>query len=132
MNIVLWTLQILLALHTLVGAFWKLTNSEQSIPSLQAMPHGVWLALIALELLCAAGLLLPAVKREFAFLVPIAAAGIAAEMLLFTVLHLRSAEVQNGPMYYWLCVVAICLFIIYGRKVLSPLRSVLHLVQTGN
>ena len=43
-NVVLWILQVLLALHTAMGAVWKFSNSEQTVPSLQAIPHGAWLA----------------------------------------------------------------------------------------
>jgi hypothetical protein len=32
MNIVLWILQAFLALHTAIGAGWKLFNSEQAVP----------------------------------------------------------------------------------------------------
>jgi hypothetical protein len=32
MDILLWILQILLALHTIVGAVWKFSNSERVIP----------------------------------------------------------------------------------------------------
>lgn len=42
MNILLWVLQILLALHTVIGAVWKFSNSEQTVRSLNAIPHGVW------------------------------------------------------------------------------------------
>jgi len=30
MNILLWTFQVLLALHTAIGAVWKFSNSEQA------------------------------------------------------------------------------------------------------
>ena len=45
MNILLWILQILLALHTTMGAVWKFSNSEQTVHSLSAIPHGVWLTM---------------------------------------------------------------------------------------
>ena len=32
MNVLLWILQILLALHTVTGAVWKFFNSEHSVP----------------------------------------------------------------------------------------------------
>ena len=51
MNILLWVLQILLALHTAIGAVWKFFNSEQTVPSLKAIPHGVWLSLSVIEIL---------------------------------------------------------------------------------
>ena len=71
MNILLWILQILLALHTAVGAGWKFFNSEQAVPSLSAIPHGAWLAISVFELACVAGLLIPAVYRPLAILAPL-------------------------------------------------------------
>lgn len=123
MSIVLWILQSLLALHTVIGAVWKFTNPEQTIPSLKVIPHGVWLSLSAVELLCGVALILPAIYRPAAILAPIAAAVIAAEMLAFSALHLGSAETNNGPMVYWLVVAALCAFIAYGRFSLSPIPS---------
>lgn len=121
MNILLWVLQVLLALHTAVGAVWKFSNSEQTVPSLNAIPHGVWLAMSVIELLCSAGLLLPALSKPAAILAPIAAVCIAAEMLLFCGVHLYSGDANYGPMIYWLVVAGLCAFIAYGRLVLNPL-----------
>jgi hypothetical protein len=120
MNILLWILQILLALHTVIGAVWKFSNSEQSVPSLKAIPHGVWLAMSVVEMLCALGLILPAFNKPLAILAPIAAAGIAAEMLLFSGVHLYSGDANYGPMIYWLVVAALSAVIGYGRFVLKP------------
>ena len=120
MNILLWVLQILLSLHTALGAMWKFTNPEQTVPSLKAIPHEVWLALSVFELLCALGLILPAFSKRLAILAPVAAAGIAAEMLLFCGLHLQSGDPSYGPMIYWLIVAAISVFIAYGRFVRKP------------
>src|SRR5262245_15527879 len=121
MSILLWVLQVLLALHTFTGAVWKLSNSEKTIPSLKAIPHAVWLALSVFELLCSLGLILPALHGSLALLAPLAAAGIAAEMLLFSALHVFSGESKHGPMIYWLVVAALCTFVAYGRLVLKPL-----------
>lgn len=120
MNIVLWVLQILLALHTVAGAVWKFSHSEQSVPSLQGIPHAVWLSLSVLELLCSLGLVLPAVSKPLGVLAPIAALCIAAEMLLFCVVHLASGGTEQGQLVYWLVVAAVCAFIAYGRFVLVP------------
>ncbi len=123
MNILLWVLQILLALHTVMGAGWKFSHSaEQTMPSLKAIPHGVWLGLIAIELLCAMGLVLPAFYNSLAILAPIAAACIAAEMLFFSGVHLNSGEANQGPLIYWLVVAALGTFIAYGRLALEPLN----------
>jgi hypothetical protein len=120
-NILLWVLQILLALHTAAGAVWKLSNSEQTVPSLSAIPHGAWLAMSVLELLWSLALVLPALHKSLAILAPIAAICIAAEMLLFCGLHISSGDKNYGPMVYWLVVAAISAFIAYGRFVLKPL-----------
>ena len=120
MNIALWILQVLLALHTAIGAGWKLFNSEQSVPTLAAIPSAVWIALIPLELLCAVGLVLPAIAPSLGWLVPIAAIGIAVEMLVFSGVHLRVGAEDNGPMYYWLGVAAVCSVIALGRLFVAP------------
>lgn len=122
MNIVLWVLQVLMALHTAVGAVWKFSNSaEQTMPSFATIPHGVWLSMSILELLCAVALILPAFYKPLAILAPIAAAIIVAEMLLFSGLHIFSSDTNLGPIIYWLIVAAVCAFIAYGRLVLKPL-----------
>lgn len=120
MNIVLWILQALLALHTVIGTGWKLFNSEQAVPTLAAIPSVVWMGLIPFELLCAAGLVAPVVAASLGWLVPIAAIGIAVEMLVFSGVHLCSGAVDNGPMYYWLGVVAVCALIALGRFFIAP------------
>lgn len=121
MNILFWVLQVLLALHTAMGAVWKFSNSEQAVPSLSAIPHGVWLALSVLELLCSLGLVLPVISKPLGSLVPIAAACIAAEMLIFCGLHLVSGDTDYSPMIYWLVVAGLSAFLAYGRFVLKPL-----------
>jgi uncharacterized protein YndB with AHSA1/START domain len=119
-NITLWVLQILLALHTLMGAGWKLSNSEQAVPSLKAIPHGVWMGLIGVELLCAVALAIPLFNKSWMTAAAIGALGIGAEMLLFSGVHLSSGDKSHGQMIYWLVVFAVCAFIAYGRLVLKP------------
>jgi glucose dehydrogenase len=121
MNVFLWILQILLALHTTMGAVWKLSHSEQAVPSLSAIPHGAWLAMSAVELLCALALLAPALSRRLGILAPIAVATVIAEMLLFTAVHLASGVAEHNEIVYWMVVAAICGFLLYGRLVLRPL-----------
>jgi hypothetical protein len=122
MNLLLWVLQIFLALHTAMGAMWKFTNSEHTVPSLGAIPHALWMAMSGVELLCAVGLLLPLFYRPWAKLIPAAAVFIAAEMLLFVGIHLSSGDTNNGPLAYWIVAAALCAFLAYGRWVLKPLK----------
>lgn len=121
MNVFLWVVQVILALHTATGAVWKLSNPERAVPSLNAIPHGVWLALSGIELLCALALVVPAFYRPLAVLAPVASLLIAAEMLLFCGVHLASGETNHAEMVYWLVVAAVCAFVAYGRFVLRPL-----------
>ena len=121
MNIFLWILQILLALHTTMGAVWKFSHTaEQTMPSLKAIPNGAWLTLAGVELLCALCLILPAFHKPLVLLVPIAAICIALEMLLFCAMHLFAGNTNLGPIAYWLVVLALCAFVAYGRLVLRP------------
>ncbi len=122
MNVLLSFLQLLLALHTTLGAVWKSSNSEQTMPSLGAIPHGVWLSMTALELLCAIALIVPLFEKRAAILAPIAAAFVAVEMLFFSGVHLASGSTSIGSVIYWLVVAAICTFVVYGRVVLKPIR----------
>lgn len=121
MNVFLWILQILLALHTAIGAVWKFSNTAgQTMPSLGAIPQGVWLSMSVIELLCVLALILPVFHKPPGTLAPVAALCIAGEMLVFTGFHLYSGEANYGPIIYWLAVAAICAFIAYGRFVLKP------------
>ena len=115
MNALLWTVQILLALHTATGAVWKWANSEQTVPALSAMPHGLWQALIIVELACSVLLMAPALNRRLSGLAAIAAACIGAEMLMFCGFLLSSGSRDYGSLIYWLVVAAICAFVLYGR-----------------
>lgn len=121
MNIALWILQVLLAVHTLIGALWKFANPEQSVTSLQTIPHSIWLSLSVIEIFCALALVLPALKRKFARFVPVAAGAIAVEMLAFCAVHFSSGETDHSPTIYWMIVALIALFIAYGRSKISPI-----------
>lgn len=120
MHVFLWILQILLALHTAIGAVWKFFNPNQTIPSLAAIPHGIWLGMGVAELFLSLGLILPAFHKPLAFLVPVAALCIAAEMLLFCGFHIASGNKDYSSIIYWLVVAAVCAAIAYGRLVLRP------------
>lgn len=121
MNILLWILQGLLALHTIIGAVWKFFNSaQQTMASLGAIPPEAWLVMGVIELFCSLGLVLPAFNTSLGKLAPISAAIIAAEMLFFCGLHIYTGAANIGPMIYWLVVAAACAFIAYGRFKLKP------------
>lgn len=121
MDIVLWVLQILLAVHTTMGAVWKFYHSEQTVPSLSVLPHGVWRSLSFFELSRSLALVAPALGSSLGLLAPVAAVCIGAEMLLFCGVHLYSGTTKHGQMIYWLVVATVCGSIAYGRLVLRPI-----------
>jgi hypothetical protein len=121
MNSFFWILQVLLALHTAMGAIWKFSNSEQAT-SLGALPHGVWLGMSVLELFCVAALLLPAVSKKLGALAPAAAVVIALEMLGMVGVHFASGQGANGQVIYWMVVAAFCSFVAYGRFAMEPIK----------
>lgn len=123
MNVFMWTVQIVLALHTAVGAIWKSSNSEQTIQSLAAIPHGVWLGLGVMEFICAIALVVPLFEKRAAIVAPIAAGLVGSEMLYLSGVHLASGSTNIGPVIYWLVVAVVCAFIVYGRLVLEPVRE---------
>lgn len=123
MNPILWMFQILLALHTAVGAVWKFSKGPaETMPSLAAIPPGLWLAMSVIEIAFAVDLVLPALVPRLGLLVPIAAGGVALEMLLFCAVHLSAGDPNRGPLMYWLVVAGACAFIVYGRLVLEPFK----------
>jgi hypothetical protein len=122
MNILFWTIQILLALHTVMGGVWKFSNPVQTaVPSLAALPNGLWLALGVLEFLAAIALVVPVFNKGWGVLIIVAALFLVAEMLLFCVLHLASGNPLNGQIVYWLVVAAISGFLAWGRIGIRPL-----------
>jgi len=121
MRVFFWVLQGLLALHTFIGAVWKFSNPATTVPELSTIPHGAWLALGVIELLCVVGLILPAFNRRAAILAPIAAGCVAAEMLLFVGVSLYAESLDPGHVAYWLVVAAVCAGVVYGRLVKAPL-----------
>ena len=121
MNIFLWILQFILALHTFLGAVWKFSNSEQTVASLKAIPHGVWMSLSFIEIIFGVALIIPIINKDLAILVPIAAICIAIEMVSFICINLLSGTTNTGEIIYWLVVALICVFMAFGRFVLKPL-----------
>jgi hypothetical protein len=67
-----------------------------------------------LEIACSLALILPALYGPL-WMIPVAAIGIAVEMLSFCGLSLFSGDANIGHIVYWLVVAAFCAFIAYGR-----------------
>jgi len=122
MNILLWTLQIVLAAHTLIGAVWKIsTTAQQTMPTLSVIPHQVWIAMSLVEVLCAIGLILPLLRRKApGTSVILACIFLTIEMVSFSAIHFWSGTQDMSPVIYWLVVAGISCFIVFGRICLRP------------
>ena len=122
MNILLWALQVLLALaffaHGAMFLFPPAAIAEQMNASL---PRWFQLFLGVAEALAGIGLTLPALTRIQTWLVPSAAAGIMIVMISATVYHLMRGEISSAVTTLVLLVMAT--FVAYMRWRALPIPS---------
>lgn len=122
MNILLWILQGLAALLYAASGSMKLFMFDKisaDVRSFSALPKNVWQALGVLELICVAGLILPAVFHWYPRLVVVAAALLALESLVFVWVHIKCNET---PQIIMSAVLGLLMaFLAYGRMFLKPL-----------
>src|SRR4029079_14186314 len=96
MNVLLWVLQVLAALLYGASGVMKVflfDKVSKDVPSFGALPRGAWAALGVLELVCVAGLIVPAALHWMPVLTVVAATVLAAESLVFIGVHVKYREV---------------------------------------
>ena len=122
MNVVLWLAQIVVAFMAVSGSsfrFFAYDTAARGIPSVQALPAWVWSLIGVFELLCAFGLILPGILRKGQHLTYYAAMGLAIEMFLVTLWHVRffgltpSAE---NPATWTITLAVLSAFVAWGRR----------------
>ena len=121
MNVLLWVLQVLAALAYGASGVMKVfmfDKISRDVPSFGALPREAWMALGVLELVCAAGLIVPAALHWKPGITVVAAAALAVESLVFIGVHLKYREV--GPIIMSGVLGLLMAFIAYGRMVLKP------------
>ena len=124
MNIVLWIVQILLALAFLMAGILKTTQPIDRLAARMQWVNSLrppWLVRIigVLEVLGAIGLILPAVTGILPWLTPIAAIGLVLTMIGAVMLHARRGEAAHiAPNVVLLLLAA---FVVVGRFVVMPL-----------
>ncbi|WP_342668872.1 DoxX family protein [Amycolatopsis taiwanensis] len=97
MNIALWIIAGLLAALFLASGAQKLAQPPpKPAPALAGFGGGVVTTIGALEVLAAAGLILPAALWIAEVLVPLAAVGVGLLMASAAVVHVRRREPQGG------------------------------------
>ncbi len=122
MNILLWVLQILTALVYGASGIMKVflfDKVSKDVPSFGALPRKAWTTLGLLELICTAGLILPAAFRWHPTLTVAAATVLAIESLVFVWVHSRYREIT--PIILSGVLGILMAFIAYGRMFLEPI-----------
>ena len=125
MNIVLWVLQVLLALAFLAHGWLFLAPSPAIAEQMNAtLPRWFQLFLGAAEVLAAVGLTLPGLTRIMPWLVTWAAAGIMIVTASATVFHLIRGEISSAATTLLLLAIAHSLLCGIVRCRLRPARRV--------
>ncbi len=123
MNLLLWILQVALALLYLAGGAYKAFSFDELAKQFTALSRGEWRALGVLEMLGAVLLVVPAAATWMPVLTPLAAAVLALETLALAGLFARySLKLTASNPLLWSVVMGLLVaFVAYGRYVLSPL-----------
>jgi hypothetical protein len=121
MNILLWIIQVLLALLFLFAGGVKLVLPIEEMTKQMAMP-GLFLRFLGVaEVLGGLGLILPGLFRIKTWLTPLAAALLTIIMIAASVISLRIGPV--GPAMVPLVTTLLLAFVAYGRWRLAPLAT---------
>ena len=122
MNIVLWLLQVLLALAFLAHGWLFLFPPAELVEQMNAsLPRWFQLFLGVAEVLAAVGLTLPAITRIQPWLVSWAAAGIMIVMVSATVFHLARAEWSSAVIT--LVLLGMAAYVAYMRSRVIPIAA---------
>jgi uncharacterized membrane protein YphA (DoxX/SURF4 family) len=121
MNVVLWILQVLLAVAFFAHGWILLFPLASMVEQLNAsLPRWFQLFLGVAEILAAVGLTLPGLTRIQPWLVPAAAAGLMIVMIAATIFHATRGEVSSAITTAVLLVMAT--FVAYMRWRVAPIR----------
>jgi uncharacterized membrane protein YphA (DoxX/SURF4 family) len=122
MNIVLWILQVLLALAFFAHGMLFLTPPAAMVEQMNAsLPRWFQVFLGVAEVAAAVGLTLPGVTRILPWLVTWAAGGIMIVMVSATVWHIARGENSSAAITLLLLVMAT--FVAYQRHRVLPIRA---------
>jgi uncharacterized membrane protein YphA (DoxX/SURF4 family) len=121
MNIVLWVLQVFLALAFFAHGVLFLNPPAELVDQINAsLPRWFQLFLGGAEILAAIGLILPAATRVMPWLVTWAAAGIVIVMVAATVWHVARSEFSSAAIT--LLLLAMAGLVAYMRYRVFPIR----------
>jgi uncharacterized membrane protein YphA (DoxX/SURF4 family) len=123
MNIVLWVVQILLAIAFLGAGFMKVSQPIDKLKkNMGWVTHttpGIVKLVGALEILGGLGLLLPGLTHVLPILTAIAAIGLVLTMIGAAIVHIRLKE--TAALAVPIILLLLSLFIVIGRFAIVPL-----------
>jgi hypothetical protein len=121
-NVLLWILQVAVALLYLAGGGFKTFNPDDVASQITALPRDGWRAIGVFEVVGAALLIVPAALRWMPVLTPLAATALALETLALAALYARySLKVAaTNPLVYAVPMCLMAAIVAYGRFSLSP------------
>jgi uncharacterized membrane protein YphA (DoxX/SURF4 family) len=121
MNVVLWIVQVLLAMAFAAHGLMMLFPPPDVAAQMTAnLPRWFSLFIGVAEVAATVGLILPGLTRIMPFFVTWAAIGIAFIMVSATGYHAMRGEVSSAITTFILLLMAA--FLIYGRTALRPIR----------
>ena len=121
MNILLWVLQVLLALAFFAHGWLLLLPPAAMVDQMNAsLPRWFQLFVGVAEVVAAVGLTVPGFTRIQPWLVPCAAAGIMIVMMSATIFHLMRGEVSSA--ITTVVLLAMATFVAYMRWRIAPIR----------
>jgi putative oxidoreductase len=130
MNILLWVLQILLALAFFAHGWMFLFPPASVVEQMNAaLPRWFQLFLGVAEVLAAIGLTLPGISRIKPWLVPWAAAGIMIVLMSATIFHVMRNEMSSAAIT--LAMFAMANFVAYMRWRVLPIPARRAVVVRG-
>jgi len=119
MNVLLWIVQLALAVLCLAGGAYKVFMFDElaKMPAVAGLSRGGWAALGVFEMLCGVLLVVPAAAKWMPVLTPLAAAAIAVEGLALAGLYARySLELTaTNPLVWVVAMGLMAVLVAYGR-----------------
>jgi len=117
MNILLWVLQLVLALLCLSGGAYKAFKFDELASQMRALSRGAWRALGVFEMLCGILLVVPAAVKWMPMLTPLAAAALLLETLALDGVYARySRKLTAANPLVWSVVMGLMAAVVaFGR-----------------
>jgi uncharacterized membrane protein YphA (DoxX/SURF4 family) len=122
LNIILWVLQVLLAVAFFAHGWLFLAPPATMVEQMNAsIPPALRIFIGVAEVLAAIGLTMPGITRILPSLVPGAAAGLTVVMISATLFHIARGEIQSAAVTAVL--MALAAFVAYMRWQVIPIRA---------